>query len=104
MIIYDMVYDEPLLICHERYPPLTLALSGHLLVSRGWPLNNGGSPVRTTQPFLVSSRNAAFRDDIKNGCVADYTHSHIKIFEYKVFLNQLILGRMYLQRTCNLRK
>ena len=85
MIIYDMVYDEPLLICHERYPPLTLALSGHLLVSRGWPLNNGGSPVRTTQPFLVSSRNAALRDDTKNGCVADYTQSYKKSLHTKSF-------------------
>ena len=36
-----------------------------------------GNQLSATQPFLVSSRNApprrgALRDEIKNGCVADY--------------------------------
>ena len=33
---------------------------------------NAAPLLVSTQPFLVSSRNAQ-RDDTKNGCVADYT-------------------------------
>ena len=79
MIISDMVNDKPLL---SGQPPLT-----HLLVPRGWPLN-GGSTVRTHSYFSKSF-------------VLNYL---VNKLHTEIFLSQLILGRVYLKRTCNLLK